>query len=172
MLQGKEPFDSAALWERHGQPVSPDYFAEWQETRQALRSEFEDVLMTPSSIETRNEANATDDNWNRHESAMMMTPKQAIKKLGEKVALPAIAKEIKQMLDKAVWKPMHWERLSVEQRKSMISSSMFLKEKFYADGNFEKLKARLVAGGHLQDRQMYQDISSPTVRTFCGCAPR
>ena len=43
MLNGKEPFDSAALWERHGQPASANYFGEWQETRQALRSEFDDV---------------------------------------------------------------------------------------------------------------------------------
>jgi hypothetical protein len=41
-----------------------------------------------------------------------------------------------------------------------------LKEKYYADGKFEKIKARLVAGGHQQDREMFRNISSsPTVST-------
>ena len=49
----------------------------------------------------------------------------------------------------------------------MISSSLFLKKKFNPDGSFEKLKARLVAGGHMQDKDLYakDDISSPTVGT-------
>ena len=42
---------------------------------------------------------------------------------------------------------------------------MFLKEKFTADGVFEKLKARLVAWGHLQHRDIYNDGSSLTLST-------
>jgi hypothetical protein len=58
-------------------------------------------------------------------------------------------------------------KLSKGEMKSIISSSLFLKEKFHPDGNFEKLKARLVAGGHMQDKELYakNDISSPTVGT-------
>ena len=37
---------------------------------------------------------------------------------------------------------------------------MFLKEKFSPDGTFDKLKARLVAGGHLQDTEIYNNGSS------------
>ena len=33
------------------------------------------------------------------------------------------------------------------------------------DGIFEKVKARLVAGGHLQDREIYDNGSSPTAST-------
>ena len=51
------------------------------------------------------------------------------------------------------------------QRKSIITSSMFLKDKYSADGKFDKLKFRLVAGGHLQDRNIYDNGSSPTVST-------
>jgi hypothetical protein len=40
---------------------------------------------------------------------------------------------------------------------------LFFKEKFFADGKFDKLKARLVAGGHMQDKSLYDDLSSPTV---------
>ena len=42
---------------------------------------------------------------------------------------------------------------------------MFLKEKYTADGMFEKLKSRLVAGGHLQDRDVYNNGASPTAST-------
>ena len=42
---------------------------------------------------------------------------------------------------------------------------MFLKEKFLSTGMFDKLKARLVAGGNMQDKALYEDISSPTVST-------
>jgi len=42
---------------------------------------------------------------------------------------------------------------------------MFFKEKYLSTGEFEKLKARLVAGGHMQDRSLYEDLSSPTVST-------
>ena len=39
---------------------------------------------------------------------------------------------------------------------------MFLKKKKYtAAGAFEKLKARLVAGGDRQDKSLYADSSSP-----------
>ena len=42
---------------------------------------------------------------------------------------------------------------------------MFLKEKFTEDDLFEKLKARLVAGGHLHDRKIYDKGTSPTFST-------
>ena len=42
---------------------------------------------------------------------------------------------------------------------------MFLKEKYTADGMFEKLKSRLVAVGHLQDRDVYNNGASPTAST-------
>ncbi len=44
---------------------------------------------------------------------------------------------------------------------------MFLKEKFTASGEYEKLKARLVAGGDQQDKVIYENfcLSSPTVST-------
>jgi len=54
--------------------------------------------------------------------------------------------------------------LSMQKRKKIIRSSMFLKEKFLSTGEFQKLKARLVAGGHMQDRSVYTetDTKAPT----------
>jgi hypothetical protein len=59
----------------------------------------------------------------------------------------AVHTELKQMLDKRVWTPVLTRRLNHDQRKAIIRSSMFLKEKISPTGQFEKIKARLVAGG-------------------------
>jgi len=64
-----------------------------------------------------------------------------------------------------VWSGVRLKDLTDAQRRSIISSSMFLKEKFDAEGKFEKLKARLVAGGHQQDKTIYEHTSSHTIRT-------
>ena len=49
--------------------------------------------------------------------------------------------------------------------EQVIRSSMFIKEKLFPTGEFEKLKARLVARGDQQDQNLYDDISAPTVST-------
>ena len=74
-----------------------------------------------------------------------------------------ILKELGQMLEKKVWTPVDIQRLPREEKARIIRSSMFLKEKFLASGEFEKLKARLVAGGDQQDKTLYDDLSAPTV---------
>ena len=65
-----------------------------------------------------------------------------------------------QISDLKVIQGVKIEGLSSEQISRIITSSMFLKEKFTAEGSFEKLKSSLVAGGHLQDRDMYDNRSS------------
>ena len=74
-------------------------------------------------------------------------------------------REIRQLDDKKVFHPRAVEGLTRKQLKKVIRSSLFLKEKYNPAGLFEKLKARLVAGGHMQDRSLYDDVSSPTVST-------
>ena len=80
-------------------------------------------------------------------------------------AREAIIAELQQMLRLKVWHPVHYSNLSVAARKAILRTSMFLKEKFTADGLFEKLKARLVAGGDQQDKELYENLSSPTAAT-------
>jgi len=43
----------------------------------------------------------------------------------------------------------------------------------FPDGTFDKLKSRLVAGGHKQDISLYDIVSSPTVNEphYCLCDP-
>ena len=81
----------------------------------------------------------------------------------EEASSESIMKELKQLVDKGVWEVVDKDHLSQKQLKSVITSSMFLKEKFNGDGTFDKLKARLVAGGDGQDRSLYDNLSSPTV---------
>jgi len=68
-------------------------------------------------------------------------------KLGD-VATKAILKEMDRMLLKKVFHPVLLGELSTKNRRSIICSSMFLKENYKADGSFDKGNARLVAGGH------------------------
>lgn len=88
--------------------------------------------------------------------------KRALAEFGN-AAVQSIQSELSQMLSKKVWEPVSLKDLTHEQRRSIIRSHMFLKEKLSSNGSFEKLKARLVAGGDAQDRSVYTDISSPTV---------
>jgi len=83
-----------------------------------------------------------------------------------KPALKSIVKELSQVFDvKSTFHPVKLNSLTTKQLKGIIRSHMFLKEKYRSEAGkqvFEKLKARLVAGGHLQDKSLYEDLSSPT----------
>jgi Reverse transcriptase (RNA-dependent DNA polymerase) len=95
--------------------------------------------------------------------AWQLTVNKALDKFG-KHAVKSLCAELQQMHNKRVWEPVSVKTLSISERKSVIRSSMFLKEKFSSTGEFQKLKARLVAGGHMQDRSIYSenDTEAPT----------
>lgn len=92
-----------------------------------------------------------------------ITPAKAIRLFGRK-AMEALAKELLQLHDRNVFEPVKVSKLSYKQLKAIIRSKIFLKEKYLSNGEFDKLKARLVAGGHMQDKTIYSksSISSPT----------
>ena len=77
----------------------------------------------------------------------------------------AMIKEIKQMLKLKVWTPVRIQDLTDSERERIIRSSMFLKEKVTASGEPDKIKARFVGGGNLQDKALYGNVSSPTAST-------
>ena len=87
-----------------------------------------------------------------------MSTKEAIKRFGMDATDKAINGELEQMLAKEVWrflKKGQWNG------KKVLPSSMFLKDKYDASGEFEKLKARLVCCGNFQEG--VDDVESPTV---------
>ena len=93
-----------------------------------------------------------------------ITVRKAIKEMKE-AAEESIESELTSMVEKAVLDPVDYDKLTPAQKKLVLYSHMFLKEKFSAlDGSFDKLKARLVGGGDVQDREnLITDPSSPTV---------
>lgn len=100
-----------------------------------------------------------------------ISAKAAVKKLGNR-AIKSMMKELIQLHQKKTWMPVNlrgpqkrWARKQVKKLlgKTIIGSKMFLKEKFDSMGNFEKLKARLVARGDMEDETLFKETSSPTV---------
>jgi len=102
--------------------------------------------------------------WHDDNFAFKITVKSAMRDRPAE-ALPVILSELEQMLTKGVWHGVHAKHLSSSERRAVIRSSMFLKDKYLATGVFDKFKARLVAGGDQQDKGLYEDLSSPTAAT-------
>jgi len=94
-------------------------------------------------------------------SVFHISYRRAIKDHGS-VAKQAIVSELKQLLTKCVF---HGVRVPRSHGVKILRSSMFLKVKLKPNGEFDKLKARLVADGSSQDRSIYEDVSSPTIST-------
>ena len=85
--------------------------------------------------------------------AHRMSLKKALK-FNSTASRKAVMSELKQLLDKRVWCYIRQSDLSKKQMKKVIRSLMFLKQKD-ATGNFIKMKARLVAEGDAQDKELY-----------------
>jgi hypothetical protein len=99
--------------------------------------------------------------WKDKSYAMTISVKAAIRDYPES-GLATIQKELQQMISKQVFHAVHASGLSHAQLRSIIPCKLFVKEKLDPDGTFEKLKGRLVAGGHRQNKELYDDLSSPT----------
>ena len=80
---------------------------------------------------------------------------------GEDRADAATIEELKNCIEKDVWDFLPKDYKS----SSVIPSKMFLTPKKKPNGEIERIKGRIVAGGHRQDRSLFSDndISSPTV---------
>ncbi len=86
------------------------------------------------------------------------TLKQGLKKFGDKGRTSAM-KEMKQLHDREVFRPIHPSKLTPSEKKKVLESLIFLVEK--RDGT---IKARTCANGSVQRAWMGKDeASSPTV---------
>lgn len=96
----------------------------------------------------------------RHVFASLLI-KKASDLYGIEVTNEAVIEELKNCIKKEVFELQHpWYKAI-----SKIPPKMFLTPKKLPSGEIDKIKARLVAGGHRQDRSIYTDneTSSPTV---------
>jgi hypothetical protein len=84
--------------------------------------------------------------------------KATLKKWGRE-AEESVGKEMKQLHWGNSFKPMHWKSLTVEQRKKVLESHIFVERK-----QDRLLKAQQVAGGNKQQGYITkEDASSPTL---------
>jgi hypothetical protein len=118
----------------------------------------------PSSARSRVQSAQLERTRARHESAFVISVQGAIDQFGD-AAVDSLMKELVGLDAKGVFRQVKLKQLNERQRKRIIRSKMFLKEKFFPDGKFDKLKSRYVAGGHMQRKDEYsgEDTSSPTV---------
>ena len=120
---------------------------------------------------------AEKDTEEEHEEPMSTPPPQpdTIRKISVKAAIrdmpdravPAIQKELGQMLRRGVWVPKRWRDLTPAERAAVLRSSMFCRDKVAVSGVAGAFKARFVAGGNGQDKALYEEegLSSPTAST-------
>ena len=98
----------------------------------------------------------------KHLSAYHVSFNRAVDQYGG-LGFETALKEAQQLHNFRSMKPIKIMSLTKTERRRIIRSHMFFKEKYFADGTFDKLKARLVAGGDQQDKNLFDDLSSPTV---------
>jgi hypothetical protein len=80
----------------------------------------------------------------------------------EALANQAIKKELRQLFEELV-ALVPVKRDMIPEDATILNLHMFVVNKYAANGDFEKVKARLVADGRDQDPAMYPNKSSPTV---------
>jgi hypothetical protein len=80
----------------------------------------------------------------------------------EALATQAIKKELKQLFEELVALVLV-KKENIPKEATVLKLHMFLVNKYNANGDFKKVKARLVANGRDQDTAMYPNKSSPTI---------
>jgi hypothetical protein len=99
-----------------------------------------------------------------------MTYKQGVKSLPPEELRDAVAAELHKLFDthKAI-RPIHPSR--IQPNAVRIYSSMLVKAKYFADGSYDRVSARLAAGGNTQPEGSYGDTYAPTADESSGlCA--
>jgi hypothetical protein len=99
----------------------------------------------------------------KSDSIMNIGFKSAFRKNPE-AATRAMLIELTEILKKSTFHGVAFEELNVAERNAIIRCFLFFKEKFAADGTFERLKARLTAMGNQAKKSLYtaEEVTSPT----------
>ena len=88
--------------------------------------------------------------WVDKEFAFVVSARMTMKERPE-AALQVILSELQQHLDTPTWHPVQWSSLTPEEKKNVLRSKVFMKDKFTASGAFDKYKARMAAEGNRDD---------------------
>jgi Reverse transcriptase (RNA-dependent DNA polymerase) len=168
MLQDVVPMsaEEAKIDEEEPESAVIETVAEQQHEGVSEHSTVIEAGSTETSIAQQRERRTTAGQSSRYSeqeyTLMNLSVKKAIKLHGA-VAKDAVKKELVQMFkEKKVLVVVKWHDIPRQHRKSIIRSHMFLKEKYDAAGEFEKMKSRLVGDGRMQDRELYESVASPT----------
>jgi hypothetical protein len=79
-----------------------------------------------------------------------MSAKKAID-LYPEAGIESLIKEIDGMLERQVWIGKFYSDLTAAQKANILNCSTIVKDKFDLEGNFIKLKSRIVTNGSRQD---------------------
>ena len=91
-----------------------------------------------------------------------MTLEQGKQKFGN-LAITAADSEIMQLHNKPTWVGIRPSEARLIPKDQVIKGKLFLKDKYLADGEFDKLKARYVTRGDMVPEDVKSFIDSPTV---------
>lgn len=84
----------------------------------------------------------------------------------QRMSKTAMEEEIRSLHNAKVFKWVHFDDLPENHKNRTCPSHMFMKEKYNADGSYQKMKARLVAGGNYVDTTLIGDTKAPTARSI------
>ena len=99
--------------------------------------------------------------------AMKMSLRQALKDEGRRDSiLASVYSEIDNLEQPGILTPVKLEDIPKELRRHIIGVYMFHKEKFKADGTFDKDKTRLVLLSNQRDEESIGDTYCPTVNSI------
>ena len=103
--------------------------------------------------------------WNRRVKSYRLSVRKALEDADQRKresALKAIDEEIRGLMEIKWGEAVRYSEMSSVDRQSIIHAFMFLTEKTLASGDFDKWKARLVAGGNEIEDVIKEDTYSPT----------
>ena len=116
----------------------------------------------PRQSERKNAGTNKHDKYLSHGARVTKATAAFIEKYGEGSTRDAITDEIVSFMDDEVFEGVYKHLLSAGQRRKILRTKLVLKAKFSPIGEFEKIRARICAGGDAEDKETFLSLYSPT----------
>jgi hypothetical protein len=127
----------------------------------------------PAPGTTRTSDRAGKGQSKRYSNGSVKTPKKVLDFMdmyGEQAVFDAIVDELTSFVDDEVFEPVYVHLLTPEQRRLILRSKLVLKAKHLSTGEFERVRARICAGGDMEDKASFSTLYSPTTSTEAAFA--